>query len=54
MAIRLLENPEPAGAVAQAKYEMACDYVIDVLRVDDQIRQANKHNTMAVKPRAPR
>jgi transposase len=49
MAVRLLENLHPGGAVAQARYELACDYVIDLLKVDDQIRQANKHIATAVK-----
>src|SRR5262245_46489989 len=49
MAVRLLENLHPEGAVAQARYELACDYVIDLLKVDDQIRQANKHLATAVK-----
>jgi hypothetical protein len=35
--------------VAQARYELACDYVIDLLKVDQQIRQANKHIATAVK-----
>ena len=49
MAVRLLENFEPEGAIAQARYELACDHVIDLLRVDDQIRQTNKHIAAAVK-----
>jgi transposase len=49
MAVRLLENLQPEGAVAQARYELACDYVIDLLKVDDQIRQAKEHMAAAVK-----
>jgi transposase len=49
MAVRLLENFQPEGPIAQARYELACDYVIDLLRVDDQIRQTNKHIAAAVK-----
>ncbi len=49
MAVRLLENFQPEGAIAQARYELACDHVSDLLRVDDQIRQTNKHIAAAVK-----
>jgi transposase len=49
MAVRLLEDLQPEGAIAQARYELACDHVIDLLRVDEQIRQANKHIAAAVK-----
>ena len=49
MALRVLENLQPEGAIAQARYQLACDYVNDLLRVDDQIRQANKHIATAVK-----
>jgi transposase len=49
MVVRLLENFQPEGPIAQARYELACDYVIDLLRVDDQNRQTNKHIAAAVK-----
>jgi transposase len=49
MAVRLLENLHPDGAIAAARYELACDYIVDLLKVDDQIRQANKHIAAAVK-----
>ena len=49
MAARLLKNFQPEGAIAQARYELACHHVIDLLRVDDQIRQTNKHIAAAVK-----
>jgi transposase len=49
MAVRLLENLQPDGAIAAARYELACDYVVDLLKVDDQIRQTNKHIAAAVK-----
>ena len=49
MAVRLVENFQPEGAIAQARYELACDYVVDLLGVDDQIRQTNKHIATAVK-----
>jgi transposase len=49
MAVRLLENLQPEGVVAQARYELACDYVVDPLKVDDQIPQANKHIATAAK-----
>jgi hypothetical protein len=52
MAVQLLENFQPEGPIAQARYEVACDYVIDLLRVDDQIRQTNKHIMAAVKASA--
>ncbi len=49
MAVRLVEDFQPQGAVAQARYELACDYVVDLLKVDQQIRQANRHIATAVK-----
>ena len=49
MAGQILENLHVEGAIAQARYELACDHVIDLLRVDEQIRQANKHIAAAVK-----
>lgn len=49
MAVKLLESLQPDGAIAQARYELACDHVIDLLRIDEQIRQANKHIAAAVK-----
>jgi transposase len=49
MALRLLENLRPEGAIAQARYQLACDYLDDIGRVDDQIRQANQHIATAVK-----
>ena len=49
MAVRLVENLRPEGAVAQARYELACDYIVDLLKVDRQIREAKKHIATAVK-----
>jgi transposase len=49
LAVRLLENLHAEGAIAQARYELARDYVIEALRVDEQIRQANRHIAAAVK-----
>jgi hypothetical protein len=49
MAQRLLENLQHEGGVARARYELAYDYLIDLRRVDEQIRQANKHMAVAVK-----
>jgi transposase len=48
-ALRLLESLQPDGAIEAARYELACDHVIDVMRIDEQIRQANKHIAAAVK-----
>jgi transposase len=47
--IKVLEGIQPEGAMATARYELACDHVIDLLRIDDQIRQTKKHMTVAVK-----
>jgi transposase len=49
MVIKVLEAIQPEGAMAEARYELACDHVIDLLRIDDQIRQAKKHLAAAVK-----
>jgi transposase len=49
MAVKLLEELEPEGAMAAARYELACDYVIDLVRIDDQIRQAKTHLAVTVK-----
>ena len=35
-------SPRPAT-------ELACDYVVDLVKADDQIRQANRHIATAVK-----
>jgi transposase len=40
MAVKLLEDIQPEGAMGAARYELACDHVVDLLRLDDQIRQA--------------
>jgi transposase len=49
MVIKVLEAIEPEGAMAEARYELACDHVVDLLRIDDQIRQAKTHLAVAVK-----
>jgi transposase len=49
MAVKLLEEIEPEGVMATARYELACEHVIDLLRLDEQLRQAKKHMAMAVK-----
>ena len=49
MAVKLLESIHPEGAMAAARYELAGDHVVDLLRLDDQLRQARKHMTAAVK-----
>jgi transposase len=49
MAVRLLDGLEPQGAMAAARFELACDLVVDLLRLDDQLRQAKKHMAVAVK-----
>lgn len=48
-AVKVLERIEPRGAMASARHELACDLVIDLLRVDEQLRQAKKHLAVAVK-----
>jgi transposase len=35
--------------MATARYELACEHVIDLLRLDEQLRQAKKHMAAAVK-----
>jgi transposase len=49
MAVKLLEAIQPDGAMAAARYELACDHVVDLLRLDEQIRQTDKHMAAAVK-----
>jgi transposase len=49
MAVKLLEAIQPDGAMATARYELACDHIVDLVRLDEQIRQADKHMAAAVK-----
>jgi transposase len=49
MAVKVLETIQPEGAIAAARYELACDLVIDLMRLDQQIRQAKKRMAVAVK-----
>jgi transposase len=49
MAVKLLEEIEPEGVMAAARYELGCEHVIDLLRLDEQLRQAKRHMAMAVK-----
>ena len=43
VAVRLLENFQPEGAIAQARYELACDHVSDLLH--STTRSARPTNT---------
>jgi transposase len=49
MAVKLLEEIQPEGAMAAARYELACDHVADLVRFDEQIRQVKRHMAVAVK-----
>jgi transposase len=49
MAVKLLEEIQPEGAMAAARYELAFDHVADLLRLDEQIRQAKRHMAVAVR-----
>jgi transposase len=47
-ATRLLDELEPAGAVAAARYELACELVADLVRLDTQRREARRRIAAAV------
>ena len=49
MAVKVLDGIHPEGALEQARFELACDLVIDVMHLDRQIHQAAKHIAVAVK-----
>lgn len=44
-----LEAPEPVGAVAQARYELALDFLADLRRIDAQMAETKKRLEVAVK-----
>jgi hypothetical protein len=44
-----LASLEPSGAVAQARYELAQDFLADVRRIDAQMAEAKKRLEVAVK-----
>jgi len=48
-AARILASLEPLGAVAQARYELAVDFLADVRRIDAQMAEAKKRLEVAVK-----
>jgi hypothetical protein len=47
-ATRLLDELEPAGAVAAARCELACELVADLVRLDAQRREARRRIAAAV------
>ena len=47
-AARILASLEPLGAVAQARYELAVDFLADVRRIDAQMAEAKKRLEVAV------
>jgi transposase len=48
-AARLLDELEPTGAVAAARHAVATELVADLVRLDDQLRDAKQRITTAVK-----
>ena len=48
-AARILERVTPAGAVAQARCELAAEFLTDIRRLDAQLRDTNKKLAAAVK-----
>ena len=48
-AARILAGLEPSGAVAQARYELAVDFLADLRRIDAQMLEAKKRLEVAVK-----
>ena len=48
-ATRLLDELEPAGAVAAARHAVAVELVADLRRLDDQLRDTKQRITAAVK-----
>jgi transposase len=48
-AARILASLEPLGAVAQARYELATDFLADLGRIDAQMAEAKKRLEVAVK-----
>src|SRR5512140_3017934 len=48
-AARILERVTPAGAVAEARCELAAEFLTDIRRLDAQLRDTNKKLAAAVK-----
>jgi len=48
-AARALDGLEPVGAVAQARYELAIDFLADLRRIDAQMAETKKRLEVAVK-----
>ena len=48
-AARILAGLEPSGAVAQARYQLAVDFLADLRRIDAQMAEAKKRLEVAVK-----
>jgi transposase len=48
-ASRILSDLEPSGAVAQARYELALDFLADLHRIDEQMLEAKRRLEVAVK-----
>ena len=48
-AARILERLAPSGAVAEARCELAAEFLTDIRRLDAQLREANKKLAAAVK-----
>jgi len=48
-AARILPSLEPLGAVAQARYELAHDFLADLCRIDAQMAEAKKRLEVAVR-----
>ena len=47
-AARVLEQVTPSGAVAQARRDLAADFLDDLRRIDAQMREAKKRLAAAV------
>ena len=47
-ATTLLEKIEPQGAIELARYELAHEFLADLTRIDEQMRQTKKRITVAV------
>lgn len=48
-AARVLEQVKPAGAVQQARHELAAEFLADLCRIDAQLREAKKKLATAVR-----
>ena len=47
-AAKLVEELEPAGAVATARYELALEFLADLRRIDEQLRETKKRIAVIV------